>query len=830
MGAGRAFIFQSGERVESVLRDVRITGGSVSGDGGGVLCVAYSCPTIENCVFELNSAGGNGGGLASVDSAPMIRDCIFKQNSASGSGGGISETIASAGVQGCTFWGNTAGLMGGGLYGAACGDPEISYCTFYANSAPTGGGICITTGSYAQIENCIMSFSTLGAGVSCAASASVWISCSDIFGNAGGDWVGCVGTQMPPVNNNVPGNPMFCGPASGDFTISSGSPCYDPTTCGLIGAWRVGCGSQVTTRWSAGTGNWSDNANWTGGEPASFYVAFVSNGGTAEITESGESCDELCVWDESGSGSAVVMSSGDLTSEGIVLSGVSSGTFTQSGGAVEIYGAGVYGYLEVGSHEGTGTYELSGTGRLSLGTALLGYDGATGTLELSGDAVLRADNIRVGFTSGTGALDISGGLLSAAAVSIGASGGNGAVTQSAGTCSVATCVRVGDGGTGSYSISGGALSTRDLWVGLGTAACSLSVSNASSEITVSNDLVLGNNSALNAVSGTEIRMTGAGGSFDNRRTDPVIVAGLANLTLVFEGGTGFGSLEVGGEDLGPLPEGLESNFALDALVLGGDDVGEVMLADVTDNQPAWSGSEAQYVQYLEVGPGSSLDLNGLNFYYMTASIDPGATIIPNGGTLTQIGATPVEGALFASVTEAGTAMLRWTVASLADIEGFDVLRATSHEGPFTKVNDEAIAPTSPCSYEDKSVWPETTFWYEVRARLAGGAQDALQGSPISVTTGGRLAATLHRPVPNPFSSTTTLRFDVPSHAGRVRLAIYNIAGRLVKTLAGDETERGRHSVEWNGTDEHGRRVSHGVYFARLEVGAELRRQKIVVVR
>ena len=118
-----------------------------AGDGGGVLCVAYSCPTIENCVFELNSAGGNGGGLASVDSAPMIRDCIFKQNSASGNGGGISETIAPAGVQGCTFWGNTAGWLGGGLYGAACGDPEISHCTFYANSATIGGGICMSAGS-----------------------------------------------------------------------------------------------------------------------------------------------------------------------------------------------------------------------------------------------------------------------------------------------------------------------------------------------------------------------------------------------------------------------------------------------------------------------------------------------------------------------------------------------------------------------------------------------------------------------------------------------------------------------------------------------------------
>jgi len=69
--------------------------------------------------------------------------------------------------------------------------------------------------------------------------------------------------------------------------------------------------------------------------------------------------------------------------------------------------------------------------------------------------------------------------------------------------------------------------------------------------------------------------------------------------------------------------------------------------------------------------------------------------------------------------------------------------------------------------------------------------------------------------PNPFNPTTTVRFDLPRPA-RVDLAIYDLRGRLVKTFArGQEYAAGRHQMEWNGTDDGGRRVASGVYTLRL---------------
>jgi flagellar hook assembly protein FlgD len=48
------------------------------------------------------------------------------------------------------------------------------------------------------------------------------------------------------------------------------------------------------------------------------------------------------------------------------------------------------------------------------------------------------------------------------------------------------------------------------------------------------------------------------------------------------------------------------------------------------------------------------------------------------------------------------------------------------------------------------------------------------------------------------------------------LAIYDITGKLVKTLVDEKRESGYHSVIWNGTDENGSNVASGIYFYRIE--------------
>ncbi|HYM81179.1 MAG TPA: FlgD immunoglobulin-like domain containing protein [Candidatus Limnocylindria bacterium] len=71
--------------------------------------------------------------------------------------------------------------------------------------------------------------------------------------------------------------------------------------------------------------------------------------------------------------------------------------------------------------------------------------------------------------------------------------------------------------------------------------------------------------------------------------------------------------------------------------------------------------------------------------------------------------------------------------------------------------------------------------------------------------------------PNPFSTTTWLRFRLSS-AGRAELRIYDVNGRLVRSLAEGAREAGEHAVAWDGRDQSGRVVPSGSYFARLALG------------
>jgi parallel beta-helix repeat protein len=72
--------------------------------------------------------------------------------------------------------------------------------------------------------------------------------------------------------------------------------------------------------------------------------------------------------------------------------------------------------------------------------------------------------------------------------------------------------------------------------------------------------------------------------------------------------------------------------------------------------------------------------------------------------------------------------------------------------------------------------------------------------------------------PNPFNPTTAIQYRVPSPGGRVRLSVYDLSGRTVRTLVDAYRSGGEHLAVWRGLDDHGREVGSGVYFYRLEVG------------
>jgi DNA-binding beta-propeller fold protein YncE len=83
--------------------------------------------------------------------------------------------------------------------------------------------------------------------------------------------------------------------------------------------------------------------------------------------------------------------------------------------------------------------------------------------------------------------------------------------------------------------------------------------------------------------------------------------------------------------------------------------------------------------------------------------------------------------------------------------------------------------------------------------------------------------------PNPFHQTTTIRFSV-SEPARVRVAVYDVRGRLLRMLVDKDLLPDVYSVGWNGTDRTNRRVASGIYFCRIDAGNFTRTTKLLMLK
>ena len=88
---------------------------------------------------------------------------------------------------------------------------------------------------------------------------------------------------------------------------------------------------------------------------------------------------------------------------------------------------------------------------------------------------------------------------------------------------------------------------------------------------------------------------------------------------------------------------------------------------------------------------------------------------------------------------------------------------------------------------------------------------------------------LGTPRPNP--STGTVRMDLAlASAAHVELAVFDVAGRRVRTLSRATLAAGRHAVTWDGRDDGGQVLGAGVYLVRANAGGRVLTQRVLRVR
>ena len=144
-GNGNRVLLCDGADIDAgtVLDGFTITGGNISGNGGGMYN-NNSSPTIANCTFSENTASSTGGGMYNNSSSPTVTNCVFTGNKATSTnfgGGGICNISSSPTLTNVTISDNTATNGNGGGMHNQNSSPSLTNVIIRNNAANSGGGI-----------------------------------------------------------------------------------------------------------------------------------------------------------------------------------------------------------------------------------------------------------------------------------------------------------------------------------------------------------------------------------------------------------------------------------------------------------------------------------------------------------------------------------------------------------------------------------------------------------------------------------------------------------------------------------------------------------------
>ena len=238
-----------------------------------------------------------------------------------------------------------------------------------------------------------------------------------------------------------------------------------------------------------------------------------------------------------------------------------------------------------------------------------------------------------------------------------------------------------------------------------------------------------------------------------------------------------------------------------------------------DGAPVLSGADVSDTDFTIAIPGN--ETRGPVVLAGTPGITPNPIVVPAPVTFTATVSDLLTGG--SNVTEA-----EWSAGGSPSPAG----SGTAMSGAFGTVEVAVSANI------DSQTLPvgATSLW--VRGRDAAGNWGPAQELPVQVNGGGGsdvalgegevLRFAMGQNFPNPFQSATRIRLALPRPTD-VELGVYNVQGRLVKTLHRGPASAGRHVITWDGRDDGGNRVSSGVYFYRVKTDRDVAEKKMVLL-
>jgi DNA/RNA endonuclease YhcR with UshA esterase domain len=106
---------------------------------------------------------------------------------------------------------------------------------------------------------------------------------------------------------------------------------------------------------------------------------------------------------------------------------------------------------------------------------------------------------------------------------------------------------------------------------------------------------------------------------------------------------------------------------------------------------------------------------------------------------------------------------------------------------------------------------------------------AVEPQAIEPKPGVPTTFALDQNYPNPFNPTTSIKYQLPENA-QVKLVIYDVMGNVVRTLVNEKQSTGYQSVVWDARNDHGTRVSSGVYIYHMQANNYHQTRKMMLIK
>ncbi len=781
----RGFHFHNGEGGFSILRDVTVTNAWVALHGASVLC--ESDPKIMNCIFK-NGHANYGAGIYCDGGSPQIVDCAFLFNEGRERGGGAAFFNSQANLMGSFFHANW-GSRGGAVFLPDSSSVVMENCTLTGNlSAVDKACVGLDGNSNLSIVNCMITYNNRLA-VRNYGTGLASITGSNVFENTEGDYADGISG-----NNNVAGNisqdPLYCDTEADDFTLRGDSPCtsYNAPDGQLMGAFEVGCSAPdvfiCVSELIPGVERASEGASWVD----------INNDGHLDVVVT------------------------NIDSENEVLLGDGTGDFTD----------GSFGLVEHGGATlGTNFGDIDNDGDLDLYVDILDVMNLLALNDGGEFAFIPSENTQIDRIAGRsswadfnndGNLDLYIVSQDTAGVLMSGDGSGGfTMVESSPLSNV-------ENSTASVWADFNNDGFRDLYVVQDNVSNTL-FGNIDGVFSKENGLLNNSGAGKSAAWGdydndgyldlylvndgepNQLFRNKGNGSFEDKTSGALADAGPGR-SGIWGDWDNDGDLDLfitnsGASDRLLRNEGNSVFYAVGASVFAASDSStgcsfgdydnngtlDLLVAVRGDSTRVYRNQATMGRHYLKVdltrfdgmagAPGARVRIVTLDSLVQIREV--GSSVGYNSSNPLTVHFGLDEATMVDSLT------VRWPGGRMTELHGIAA--------------DQLLQITEP----DAEVVP------------------VLDGDPV-----GPLCQLLPC-YPNPFNPATIIQFRL-AKGGQASVKVFDVAGRLVKTIVSDNLAAGWHNTVWRGKDQKDRTVAAGVYFVRVDADGETETRSVTLVK